>query len=94
MIEFRFDSIEISDGTKISLPSESIVLFVGPNNSGKSQALRDLRASQQYGVDNRGMVLVDVHASLSGSPEEATQWANDNLPRRTQDGQTSYLVPG
>lgn len=37
-----FESLTFSDGTIIELDRDDIVLFVGPNNAGKSVALRDL----------------------------------------------------
>ncbi|WP_263367549.1 ATP-dependent nuclease [Edaphobacter bradus] len=37
-----FETIEFSDGTSIELLPNDIVVFVGPNNAGKSAALRDL----------------------------------------------------
>jgi ABC-type cobalamin/Fe3+-siderophores transport system ATPase subunit len=35
-------SIEFSDGTRLDLPSFGTLVIVGPNNAGKSQALRDI----------------------------------------------------
>ena len=37
-----FNSITFSDGTTISLEPNDVVVFVGPNNAGKSVALREL----------------------------------------------------
>ena len=37
-----FESITFSDGTTISLEPTDIVVLVGPNNAGKSVALREL----------------------------------------------------
>ena len=37
-----FESITFSDGTKVLLDAADIVVFVGPNNSGKSLALQEL----------------------------------------------------
>ena len=39
----RFSTITFSDGTTIKLDPEDIVVFVGPNNAGKSLALRELQ---------------------------------------------------
>lgn len=38
---FHLDRISFNDGTEIAC--ESLVVLVGPNNAGKSQALRDLK---------------------------------------------------
>ena len=37
-----FETITFSDGTKLTLDEDDIVVFVGPNNAGKSAALREL----------------------------------------------------
>ena len=47
-IEFRrpklsFKTITFSDGTILELDNDDIVVFVGPNNAGKSAALRELK---------------------------------------------------
>ena len=44
-----FDSITFSDDTTINVALDDIVVFVGPNNAGKSQALREL---EQHCVNN------------------------------------------
>jgi len=41
-IKIWISEIVFSDGTKISLNSDDIVIFVGPNNSGKTVALKNL----------------------------------------------------
>ena len=38
-----FESITFSDGQTIALEEDEIVVFVGPNNAGKSEGLRQLR---------------------------------------------------
>jgi ATPase subunit of ABC transporter with duplicated ATPase domains len=37
-----FDALTFSDGTELKLDDADIIVFVGPNNSGKSEALREL----------------------------------------------------
>lgn len=39
-----FETIKFSDGTELRLSEDDIVVFVGPNNAGKSAALRELEA--------------------------------------------------
>jgi len=39
-----FKTITFSDGTELTLDEDDIVVFVGPNNAGKSAALRELEA--------------------------------------------------
>ena len=40
--EFYISEITYGDGTQISINANDIIVFVGPNNSGKSQALKDI----------------------------------------------------
>jgi hypothetical protein len=42
--EFFFDRIQFSDGTQIPLSQGELAVIIGPNNAGKSEALRDLHA--------------------------------------------------
>ena len=35
-------TLQMSDGSVVSVPRNGIVVFVGPNNSGKSVSLRDM----------------------------------------------------
>jgi ABC-type arginine transport system ATPase subunit len=37
-----FDSITFSDGQTLKLEADEIIVFVGPNNAGKSGSLREL----------------------------------------------------
>lgn len=37
-----FETVTFSDGTTLSFEDDDIVVFVGPNNAGKSAALREL----------------------------------------------------
>ena len=37
-----FESLTFSDGTTVQLDPTDIVVFIGPNNAGKSAALREL----------------------------------------------------
>lgn len=93
MIEFRFDSITFSDGTEVTLPPTGVVLLVGPNNSGKSQALRDLLASQRSQSGYSPRVVMHVETHCSGSIEDARLWAEENLVTRTSSGVTRTLIP-
>ena len=37
------DNLRVSDGTQIEVPERGVLVFVGPNNAGKSAALRDIQ---------------------------------------------------
>ena len=40
----RFKSLTFSDGTTVEMEPNDVVVLVGPNNAGKSLALRELEA--------------------------------------------------
>ena len=63
-----FESITFSDGTTILLEPTDVVVFVGPNNAGKSVALRELEGHIQNSY--RGIVLTNVKLRRTGSQEE------------------------
>lgn len=59
----------LNDGTTVEVPENGVVLFVGPNNAGKSQALRDLR-SLTVSSDQQGVVISAVDVEYRGNGEE------------------------
>ncbi|MGY6626897.1 MAG: ATP-dependent nuclease [Oceanicaulis sp.] len=66
------ESLTFSSGERIEIgPSEKIIV-VGPNNSGKSQLLRDIRAACECPDRTRlkGIVLKDIKLAKSGSAED------------------------
>lgn len=42
-VSLSFESITFSDNTSLALDADDVVVFVGPNNAGKSAALRELQ---------------------------------------------------
>jgi AAA domain, putative AbiEii toxin, Type IV TA system len=62
------ESMKFSDGTVIALEANDIVLFVGPNNAGKSLALRDIQ--EHIGVTANRKVINSVNLRRSGTIEE------------------------
>lgn len=63
-----FQSIKFSDGTTITLDPADIVVFVGPNNAGKSAALREL--DQLFGTDAQGTVISSVKMKTKGTADD------------------------
>ncbi len=63
-----FQSATFSDGTTIEFGDRDIVLFVGPNNCGKSTALRDLYSS--FTNDDARKVVTAPKVKAIGSVEE------------------------
>src|SRR5690349_12487817 len=82
--------LEFNDGTRVEIDKNDIVVFVGPNNAGKSVTLKEIQTSiQNSGVSRhivRSRVLQnegdvdDVNAFLreSGLVEEVNSFPNKN----------------
>lgn len=48
MVGITLEKMVFNEGTEIELSPTDIVVFVGPNNMGKSQSLRDI-SNSSYG---------------------------------------------
>jgi ABC-type polar amino acid transport system ATPase subunit len=84
-------SIKFSDDTKLCLARHEILIFVGPNNAGKSAALREIFANIQT-PNTPHVVIKSVVLGTEGSVEEAVNWA-DSLPRRSQIDPAAIELP-
>ena len=66
--EIHINSITFNDGTTLSLESNSIVVFTGANNCGKSQVLKDIERywfNKQYNLDKRHNLAPKVMTNIS-----------------------------
>lgn len=66
------DQITFSDGTSLQFTKSDIVLIVGPNNAGKSAALRAIRDKLSQNL--RSPVISDVALAREGTPDEVVEW--------------------
>jgi len=78
-------SITFSDGTKIELSEGDIVLFVGPNNAGKSVALREILTQLGSKPVGSGVVVVEIEIGQSGDFSELIAFIEQNM-RKTESG--------
>lgn len=65
-------SLTISDGTVVELPNNGVVLIVGPNNSGKSQALRDISRALTSKADV-GIVVRSAETQVIGTADDLVE---------------------
>lgn len=87
----RVTSTRVSGGQELIPPESGMVLLVGPNNSGKSQALRDL--NQRARDDNyAGRALLEVRFSKSHDGDFA-DWVGQHLTSIERDGRPRLNVP-
>ncbi len=66
--------LEFSGGSSFDLKQNEKIVLVGPNNSGKSQSLREIMAICQNGKSERTTVVVNLLISKSGSVEQLKQF--------------------
>lgn len=94
MLKFRFETFTTSDGTTVAIPESGVVVFVGPNNAGKSQSLKDLIGHVRSGTDYVGTTIIAAATTKVGGFADAEEWASAHLPRVRRDGVERTLVPG
>lgn len=66
MVRVWLSSISFNDGTQVELKRDDVVVFVGPNNAGKSETLRELRTSIQNPAIPR-KIITNSKLEIDGS---------------------------
>lgn len=88
-INLTITELTFSDGTKVPIPSRGVIALVGPNNVGKTVALREILRL----VERRSpsQVIHDLQLSLSGTPDDLAEWLEKNCIREEDKyGSVSY----
>lgn len=89
-MNITISDITFSDGSQIKLPADGLVVLVGPNNVGKSRALRDIKGFLE--TDGYvGTVLTQV--TFDRSQEDIVTWADEHVPVTFQDGPKKFRLP-
>lgn len=65
-------NIMFNDGTRLSLNYNSVIVFTGANNSGKSQVLRDVETGLDKSNSIPTIVIKDIEYDFLGKIDEAT----------------------
>lgn len=78
------EGIAFNDGTLLDVAEGAIVLFVGANNVGKSQSLRDI-ASQTgaINVDANSHSVATVELKWEEAKDAAKAWFRENVPMKS-----------
>lgn len=85
--------ITFSGGDKVELSENEKVILVGPNNSGKSQSLREIVQICQSGNANQCLVVKDLSLKKNGSSKELLAYLNTNADLVNNQFQMSdYLI--
>lgn len=83
-LTFSVSSIEINGGQEIQLSPDDLLVVVGPNNSGKSSLLREIK---QFARDRTsGPVVKSVAFSGQGNPADLQAWFQQKTWQSSQDG--------
>ena len=77
-----FESITFSDGTMIELDPADVVVLVGPNNAGKSLALREL--DDYIGANPAATVLKSIKLRKTGTKEDFDAFVRRHSQIRSQ----------
>lgn len=83
-----FETITFSDGTTLTLDEDDIVVFVGPNNAGKSAALRDLEAWVAKSI--AGAVIKDAKMRKTGNKDDLLAYLEANAQKHGDRANISY----
>ncbi|WP_291767698.1 AAA family ATPase [Maricaulis sp.] len=68
MHKINVSELTFSDGSVVDLRPDSKLILVGPNNSGKSQALRDLMCLVSKNQPGEPIVIKDIEVQFQGEP--------------------------
>lgn len=86
MIGVRIKSLTMSDGSEVVVPQDGVVVFVGPNNAGKSVSLRDidLLLSRTAPDETKAVKALDVEKD--GTRAEFEGWLDKNTVTESRAG--------
>ena len=84
----NFEAVTFSDGSVISLEDTDVVVFVGPNNAGKSLVLRELEA--HLSDSPNGIVATSAVIRKKGSRDEFESFCNTHLKIDRNQGNLRY----
>ncbi len=82
MIKYAIESLRFSGGQEFPVETDTLLILIGPNNCGKSRALRDIgvRLNQARGASNEGLVVLGVGVMNEGTKEDLHQWLQESYP--------------
>ena len=92
MVDFSLESLTFSDGTVVNIADEGVTLLVGPNNSGKSQTLRDIKGLARSSSEYQGLALSGIQSSMR--TDDFDSWVDRALPKISRSGGVFRGVPG
>jgi ATPase subunit of ABC transporter with duplicated ATPase domains len=86
-----FDQLTFSDGSVITLSPNDIVVIVGPNNAGKSAALRELE--KLVGPSTPQTVITSAALKTTGSTQDVLAFIRQHRARSIDSGRRRAPSP-
>lgn len=83
-----FERITFSDGQSLDFEEDEIIVFVGPNNAGKSAALRELQ--EAVGRPGPSLVVSDATLSKTGNSALLRQYLEQSAQKSVSNSEISY----
>ena len=90
--QVTFESITFSDGTTVEIEPNDVIVLVGPNNAGKSLALRELE--DFVGGKPESRVLTSTKVRTVGTPESFEEFVRKNARVVSQNQGNSINIQG
>lgn len=83
-LSFSVRALRFSDGTEVSVPEQGVLVFVGPNNVGKSLALAELSNQLANALTplNPQRVVTGVDVNKQGNIDDLAPWFDTHAQRR------------
>lgn len=83
-----FDTVTFSGGDSLSFDEDDIVVFVGPNNAGKSAVLREMQSL--VSTTESGVVVKSATFQSSGTDADFRAYLEEKSIRRSSGSDLSY----
>jgi energy-coupling factor transporter ATP-binding protein EcfA2 len=82
MIKYAIKSLRFSGGQEFAVEANALLILIGPNNCGKSRALRDIagQLNRPRGSSNEGLVVLGIEVMNEGTEEDLRVWLDDSYP--------------
>lgn len=88
----RIDSVQISDRSVVEVLPTGVTAFVGPNNAGKSQLLREIQSN--FRDQSPTVVTTALTIQRDGTQEELHDWLSIAAARRFANGTEHFYSEG
>ena len=90
--QITFENVTFSDGTLVEIEPRDVIVLVGPNNAGKSLALRELH--DYVGGAPQSRVLASAKLRSLGTPESFEKFVRENARVVSQNQGNSINIQG